>query len=136
MIIQNKNDVNNDQISWKTDKDVYKIIYLYEGKINVKQISKTVKGTITTKYYGKTDVVQKVLEEEKTIKPTTEIISAEETSTKELPKEYFNVKSSKKAYIEETATIEIPEVSQIKDISIEVGKTYFSNKGRVPKNTF
>ena len=75
--IQNKNDVNNDQISWKTDKDVYKIIYLYEGKINVKQISKTVKGTITTKYYGKTDVVQKVLEEEKTIKPTTEIISAD-----------------------------------------------------------
>ena len=33
----------------------------------------------------------------------------EETSTKELPKEYFNVKSSKKAYIEETAIIEIPE---------------------------
>ena len=125
MIIQNKNDVNNDQISWKTDKDVYKIIYLYEGKINVKQISKTVKGTITTKYYGKTEVVQKVLEEEKTIKPTTEIISAEETSTKELPKEYFNVKSSKKAYIEESATIEIPEVSQIKDISIEVGKNIF-----------
>jgi len=119
LIIQNKNDVNNDQISWKTDKDVYKIIYLYEEKINVKQISKTVKGTITTKYYGKADAVKKVLEEEKTIKPTTEIISAEETSTKELPKEYFNVKSSKKAYIEETATIEIPEVSQIKDISIE-----------------
>lgn len=134
--IQNKNEVNNEQINWKTDKDVYKIIYLYEGKINVRQTPETVKGTITTKYYGKTDTIQKVIEQEKAIKPTTEIISAEEISTKELPKEYFNVKSSKKAYIEETATIEIPEISQIKDISIEVGKTYFANKGRVPKNTF
>lgn len=134
--IQYKNEINDNQIIWKTDKDVYKIIYLYQGKVEVKQITQKTTGTISTKYYGKEDGVQKNIEEDKTIKPTTEIISAETTNTEELPKQYFNVKSNKKAYIEEVATIEIPEVSQIKDFSIEVGKTYFVNSGKIQKNTF
>ena len=34
--IQNKNEVNNEQINWKTDKDVYKIIYLYVHFFQIK----------------------------------------------------------------------------------------------------
>lgn len=133
--IQYKNDVTeNDQIIWGSEKDTYKIIYTYDGKINVKQRKQLVKATISTKYYTRTDNIQKSIDEEKNINVTKDIVSADMTATDKISKQYFTVKSSKKAYIDEDFSMEIPEFSQVNDFSIEVGNTAFDNEKGVSTN--
>ncbi len=133
--IQYKNDVTeNGQIIWGSKKDTYKVIYVYDGKINVKQRKQLVKGIVSTKYYTRNDAIQKSIEEEKNVNVTADIVSADMTATDKIAKQYFTVKSSKRAYIDENSNIEIPEISQVNDFSLEIGNTAFDNEKGVSTN--
>ena len=133
--IQYKNDVTeNGQIIWGSEKDTYKVIYVYDGKINVKQRKQLVKGIVSTKYYTRNDAIQKSIEEEKNVNVTADIVSADMTATDKIAKQYFTVKSSKRAYIDENSNIEIPEISQVNDFSLEIGNTAFDNEKGVSTN--
>ncbi len=117
----------NEKIELGKGKDTYKIIYEYEGKINVKQRTEQVTGKVETKFYGNENTIEKEISEKLTANKTTNIVSAEMNTTEKIAKQYFTVKSTKKAYIEESEKIEIPEISQVKDLSIETGNTYLEN---------
>ena len=99
----------------------------YEGKINVKQRTEQVTGKVETKFYGNENTIEKEISEKLTANKTTNIVSAEMNTTEKIAKQYFTVKSTKKAYIEESEKIEIPEISQVKDLNIETGNTYLKN---------
>lgn len=115
----------NQKITWK-ETDTYKIIYVYETKLtaNIINLNQT-NIKINTKYYTKQENVAKELTQDYEINTTTQLISSEMISTQKMSKQYLTTGTDKKAYIGEKATLEIPEITQITDVTIDIGNTYF-----------
>lgn len=124
--IVNETNVNiEDKATYGNGEDLYKIIYTYEGQVEVKERSQNFGVNVKTKFHKKEDVVEKNISEDITIKETQEFLTGNLSGTQELPKQYFTIETAKKAYIEENNVLEIVNTQDTKDISIELGETKF-----------
>ena len=115
----------NQKVAW-IEADTYKIIYIYEPKLTANTIQQTSTINVETKYYTKTNAITKQLTQDYEISTTAQLVSSEKISTQNMSKEYLTVGTDKKAYIGEKTTLEIPETTQVSDITIEIGNTYFT----------
>ena len=57
MIIETKN--NNDKIIWNDGKDIYNVIAIYEGQLEIKNID--LNTTVITNIYTKNEEIQKMM---------------------------------------------------------------------------
>ena len=115
----------NQKITWR-ETDTYKIVYIYESNLTADTVEQTSTINVETKYYTKQDSIQKELAQDYEINTTTQLVSSEMISTQNMSRQYLTVGTDKKAYIGEKTTLEIPETTQVSDITLEIGNTYFT----------
>ena len=122
--ITNENNANVEgKIQWDDGKDVYKVIYIYDGVENIQQTTRNIETSIVTKYYTKENKIKKTINNEQTISQTDNLIGVDYMASGEISKQYLENGSQKKAYIQEKQLVEIPDISTVSDLSLEIGYT-------------
>ena len=116
VIIETKN--NNDKIIWNDGKDIYNVIAIYEGQLEIKNID--LNTTVITNIYTKNEEITKNDVQKIALEKKGQILSAKVSSTESVYKGYMYANTQNETIYNQNYNVQISEANSLEKIELRL----------------